>query len=424
MMITKRLLVTLGGAAAILAIGLGCSTDSPTAPVQNPGPPPGTEPPSARWIIQVSVSPAELTVNSPQPSTVGIRVRNKDTGQAPASGTTIVVSTSLGDLGSAGSGQRSSALSTIGGQASVFLFAGSVEGTALVSAQLESDVGQRTVVFKPQIDEVQAAFSFQNSERNLSVQFLNQSTGNPTEFLWSFGDGGTSTEEHPHHVFPAPGDYAVSLTASKAGSSDTTSQLVLVGEVEVLEADFDFINSEGNLSVKFINLSTGDPESFFWDFGDGGTSTLENPDHVFPRAGDYVVVLTVTKGIDSSTVSKIVTVGQPLDLFINFISPTTGPAAGGTLVTITGNGFASPLAVTFGTKFGSVQSVTSTSITVLSPTADMMTEACDDDADDVMGLRTLDTPVSVTVELESGPSKTLANAFTYLSPSGTTCVGD
>ncbi len=424
MMITKRLLVTLGGAAAILALGLGCSTDSPTAPVQNPGPPPGTEPPSARWEIRVTVSPAELTVNSSQPSTVGIRVRNRDTGQAPASGTTIVVSTSLGDFGSSGSGQQSAALATVGGQASVFLFAGPVEGTALISAQLESDVGQRTVVFRGQIDEVQAEFSFQNSENNLSVQFLNESTGDPTEFLWNFGDGSTSTEEHPHHVFPAAGDYAVSLTASKVGSSDTVSKLVLAGEIVELQADFDFINSEQNLSVKFINTSTGEPTSFLWDFGDGSTSSAENPDHIFPRAGDYVVTLTVSNGPESSTVSKLVTVGQPLELFINFISPSTGPPTGGTLVTISGNGFASPLLVFFGSKFGDVQSVSSTEITVRTPPADMITETCDDNDNGIIGVRTSDTPVSVTVELQSGPSNTVSNGFTYLSPSGTTCVGD
>ncbi len=421
MTMTKRFLVTVGSLAAVLAFGLGCSTDSPTAPVQNPGPPPGTGSPSARWNIQVAVSPSELTIGSAQPSTVAIRVRRADNGQPPANGTTIVVSTSLGDFGSAGSGQNSAALSTVGGQASVFLFAGSVAGTALVSAQLEASVGQRTVAFREQIEAVQAAFSFQNSENNLSVQFLNQSTGDPTEFLWDFGDGKTSTEENPHHIFPAVGDYAVSLTVSKQGSSDKTSQLVLVGEFIPLVADFSFINTEQNLSVQFQDLSQGDPTRWTWDFGDGSGSREQNPVHSYARAGDYVVTLEVRRGSETAIVSKIVTVGQPLDLFIDFISPATGPGGGGTLVTITGNGFGGRVAVKFGSKFGNVQSVSSTAITVLTPPADLGgPQPCDtngDGTDD--GTQIPDLPVDVTVELENGPTATVSSGFTYLSGAAT-----
>ncbi len=421
MMTTKRLLVTLGSIAAILAFGIGCSTDSPTAPVQEPGPPPGTSPPSARWNIQVTVSPAELTINATQPATVGIRVTNAATGQAPASGTTIVVGTSLGDFDSAGSGVNSTALTTVGGRASVFLFAGSVSGTALISAQLESSVGQRTVRFMEQIEEIEAAFSFQNSENDLRVQFLDQSTGDPTEWLWDFGDGRTSSEQNPAHTFRSAGDYAVVLTASKAGSSASTSQIVLVGEIVDLVANFDFINTESNLSVTFVNTSTGDPTSFTWDFGDGSTSREENPSHIFPAAGDYVVTLTVRRGSETASISKIVVVGQPLDLFINFISPSTGPGSGGTLVTISGSGFAAPLSVLFGSKFGNVQTVSSTEITVLTPPGDLSGPVpCDTDGDGTDdGTLIPDLPVSVTVELQSGPTTTLSNAFTYLSGAAT-----
>jgi PKD repeat protein len=305
-MMTRRLRVTLGSIVAVLAFGLGCSTDSPTAPVQTPAPPPGTSPPSANWIIEVSISPDVLTINDAQPATVVVNVRRSDNGQAPPSGTTIAISTSLGELGSSGSGVNSTALETIGGRASVLLFAGGVTGRALVSAQLENSVGQRTLEIMEVIEGVIAAFSFQNSEDNLSVTFLNESTGDPTDFLWDFGDGRTSTEQHPHHVYSFPGDYVVSLTASKEGSSDTESQIILAGLVIV--ADFEFINSEGNLSVKFLNTSTGDPDSFEWDFGDGGFSNEEHPDHIFAEPGDYVVTLTVRKRGAIDSVSKFVTV--------------------------------------------------------------------------------------------------------------------
>jgi PKD repeat protein len=310
-MMTKRLRATLGSIAAVVAFGLGCSTDSPTAPVQTPAPPPGTSPPSANWIIEVSVNPDILTVNDSQPATVTISVRRADNGNAPPTGTTIAISTSLGDFVSSGSGIDSTALETIGGRATVFLFAGSISGRALVSAQLETSVGQRTVDIMGETDPVEAGFSFQNSENNLSVTFLNTSTGDPTDFLWDFGDGTTSTEENPHHIFPWAGDFVVSLTASKEGSSDTASQIILVGEVIDLVADFEFLNSEINLSAQFLNTSSGDPTSFSWDFGDGSGSNEENPVHLFPAAGDYAVTLTVRRDGLTDEVSKFVTVGIP-----------------------------------------------------------------------------------------------------------------
>lgn len=423
MRVTRRYLAALGSTAAILAFGLGCSTDSPTAPTQSPGAPPGTSAPSATWNISVSISPNELTINEGQPATVSVLVRRADNGRVPASGTSIVVSTSLGDFSSSGSGQSSVPLQTVNGRASALLFAGSIAGTALVSAQLEASVGQKTVAIRELVEPVVAAFSSQNSENDRSVQFLNQSTGDPTEFLWDFGDGTTSTEENPTHIFPSFGDFVVTLTASKQGASDTASSLIAVGSLEELRADFDFINTESNLSVKFLNISTGNPTSFTWDFGDGSTSREENPDHVFGLAGDYVVTLTARNSLATDTISKIVTVGQPLELFVNFVSPNFGSPSGGTLVTINGNGFRAPLAVTFGTSFGDVLSVTLTEIQVRTPPGVLQQEVCDSDGNDIDdGLRTLDTTVPIGIELESGPSTTLPAAFTYASPTGDTCV--
>ena len=310
-MLTKPMLAKVGGVLALAVLGLGCSTDSPTAPVQNPAPPPGSGPPSADWIIEVTVSPDELTINQDQPATVVITVRRADNNQTPASGTTIVVSTSLGELQSLGSGITSAALSTVAGRAQVLLFPGPIIGTALVSATLEDSVGQSTFRVVGEIEPIAAAFTFQNSENNLSVTFLNQSTGNPTDFLWNFGDGTTSTEENPAHIFPYAGDFVVSLTASREGASDTAQQIVLVGEPLVpVVAEFSFQNSEGNLSVTFLNQSIGDPTSFFWDFGDGATSREEHPVHIFPHEGDYVVSLRASRSDSSDEVAKLIFVGE------------------------------------------------------------------------------------------------------------------
>lgn len=71
-----------------------------------------------------------------------------------------------------------------------------------------------------------AAFTWDAVE--LAVTFANNSYNAPTDFLWDFGDGSTSTEANPLYTYAAPGSYNTCLTASNANGSDTLCQLVLV----------------------------------------------------------------------------------------------------------------------------------------------------------------------------------------------------
>ena len=93
----KSLLLATAASGLLMLLALGCSTDSPTAPNQEPIPPQGGNA-SAVWRITVSLSPRELTVGTDQPTTVTIQVVRADDNQPPATGTTIVASTSLGDF--------------------------------------------------------------------------------------------------------------------------------------------------------------------------------------------------------------------------------------------------------------------------------------------------------------------------------------
>jgi serine protease len=58
----------------------------------------------------------------------------------------------------------------------------------------------------------------------LTVQFTDASTGDPTSWSWTFGDGATSTARNPQHIYQAPGSYTVSLTASNALGSDAETK--------------------------------------------------------------------------------------------------------------------------------------------------------------------------------------------------------
>lgn len=113
----------------------------------------------------------------------------------------------------------------------------------------------------------------------------------------------------------------------------------------------------------------------------------------------------------------------PATPVITGVSPTSGPAAGGTDVTISGQNFAPPLLVTFGGAPASqiAPAATSTSVKVDAPATSLSTEACDDNGDGVPGTRQVAKTVDVAVEnILTGCSKTLANAFTY-TPASSAC---
>ncbi len=410
-----------GWALPFLILGLvACSTDTPTAPQQIPAPPPGGA--SALWSLVVSITPVEVEVGSPDPATVSVVIRRADNQQAPSSGTTFVLSASLGEFGTPGSGLGSVALSTVNGRAQVLWFAGLIKGTVLFTAQLESSAGQATAVIIDILEEVVASFETQNSESNLSVQFRDTSTGNPTDFLWDFGDGTTSTEHNPAYIFPRPGDYVVTFTASKNGSSDTTSQTVSVTRDPLLIVEAGFEATIDALTVVFRDTSTGNPTRWRWDFGDGTRSSQQNPTKGYSREGTYIVTLTASNADSSDSVNQAVTVTR--GLFVTDITPNAGPAAGGQTVTITGTGFVNPLRVFFGGVLAETVSVTSTRIVVITPPGILGTVACNDNMDDVIGERAADTLTTVLIELGSGTSHTVAGGYTYLAPAGAPCNGD
>jgi len=62
----------------------------------------------------------------------------------------------------------------------------------------------------------------------LTVQFTDTSTGSPTTWLWDFGDGNTSTQQHPTHTYTAPGTYSVTLTVRNAFGEDAETKTDLI----------------------------------------------------------------------------------------------------------------------------------------------------------------------------------------------------
>ncbi len=137
------------------------------------------------------------------------------------------------------------------------------------------------------------------------VNFTDYSSGGPTAWSWTFGDGGTSTVQNPSHTYTASGSYAVGLTAyNSAGSNLKTKTGYIV--VKALFADFKVSPPGGEipLAVTFTDLTSNSPTGWSWTFGDGNTSTLQNPTHTYTSVGFYSVNLTASNAGGSDTVSK------------------------------------------------------------------------------------------------------------------------
>ena len=138
----------------------------------------------------------------------------------------------------------------------------------------------------------------------LTVNFTDQSANTPTSWSWTFDDGGNSANQNPSHNYTTPGVYTVVLTAMNAAGSDTetkTDYITVTAAVVTPVAEFSATPLSGDdpLFVNFTDLSTNTPTNWSWTFGDGGTSTDQNPSHNYTSPGVYTVVLTATNSAGS-----------------------------------------------------------------------------------------------------------------------------
>jgi len=164
-----------------------------------------------------------------------------------------------------------------------------------------------------------ANFTFTNACLGSPVQFTDLSSvnGGPdiNTWLWNFGDassGGsnTSTLQNPSHIFANPGTYTVSLTVTNIqGCSNTLTQDIVVDPVP--QVDFSIADDIICLGENAVFTGIGSFSSWFWNFGDGNTSTQQSPVHLYQLPGIYTVTLTAstTDGC-ISTVSHDIEVKQ------------------------------------------------------------------------------------------------------------------
>ncbi|AKB48667.1 hypothetical protein MSKOL_2890 [Methanosarcina sp. Kolksee] len=153
----------------------------------------------------------------------------------------------------------------------------------------------------------------------LKVVFTDKSKNTPTSWKWSFGDGAASTEQNPVHKYSKVGNYTVALIAINAAGNNTTTKENYITVIEKPVANFtsNVTSGKAPLTVAFTDKSTGLPEKWKWNFGDGTTSREKNPTHKYLQEGKYKITLTVSNTAGSSTVTKT-----------NFIKVTTNTRPG------------------------------------------------------------------------------------------------
>jgi len=142
---------------------------------------------------------------------------------------------------------------------------------------------------------IKASFTFFVNPEDKTVAFRNDSYGTIGKWFWTFGDGTTATDKEPKKTYAKPGYYLVTLSAKDEtqGCSDQYSVFIQVGTTDC-RADFSYRIDPASGKVFFVNESTGDVSYYYWEFGDGGFSTQQNPEYTYKRAGVYYPSLTVT----------------------------------------------------------------------------------------------------------------------------------
>jgi PKD repeat protein len=150
-----------------------------------------------------------------------------------------------------------------------------------------------------------------------TITFNNTTTG-AVLYTWDFGDGNFSNLPNPTHTYTNQGTFTVKLIATNGfGCNNIAIQNNYITIAPAPGASFtsDYTSScDVNQVFNFTGSGTS-VTSWFWDFGDGGTSTLQNPSHTYSGTGSYNVTLIATNSFgctDTAYVPDYINIGSSL----------------------------------------------------------------------------------------------------------------
>jgi len=179
-------------------------------------------------------------------------------------------------------------------------------GTYTITLVALNNCGSDTVsqpVTVTSIPPATALFTADTTACSSLVTFNNLSTNQDTQ-LWLFDDGGSDTLQNPSHSYTAAGSYSVILIVENACSVDTfASKLNLLPFLQPV-ADFNALSSPCSFDVALDNNSAN-ALTYQWAFGDGNTSTVENPQHTYTSQDSFLIQLTAINDCGIDSISQI-----------------------------------------------------------------------------------------------------------------------
>ena len=134
----------------------------------------------------------------------------------------------------------------------------------------------------------------------------------------------TTVVQNPTYTYTTPGTYTVAHFVQSTCSADTAYATIVVDPAPVASFTMSATNTCGNDTIYFNNtstVSTGTLIGHTWSFGDGDSSFLENPYHIYDTAGIYNVVLTVTESNGCTNTDSMSITIQPTPLMDFTLSP-------------------------------------------------------------------------------------------------------
>ncbi len=137
------------------------------------------------------------------------------------------------------------------------------------------------------------------------VNFTNTSTG-AVSYLWNFGDASSSTSANPVHTYTSFGNFTVTLVATNSNGCSKSLTIPSLVQIQAPQAIINNLTDEDCAPLTHTFTATINSlfpvTSYLWDFGDGNTSTLPNPTHVFPTGSYNIKLIITTAGGCSDTV--------------------------------------------------------------------------------------------------------------------------
>jgi PKD repeat protein len=259
-----------------------------------------------------------MTVSASGGLTVGVNpplaataIANRSAGDAPlavgfggaASGGTpsYTFAWTFGDGGTSNAQKPSHSYTTAGTYSVNLMVTDSVARTATATVL--------TITISPSLI-VSAGASPISGNAPLAASFSGTPSGGllPYTYAWSFGDGATSNVQNPAHTYSAAGSYSAGLIVTDANGVQAASTTLSIVAIGPLSAAAMAAPAAGDapFTTTLTGSATGGQAtySYAWDFGDGGTSTVQIPSHLYSIAGLYAATLTVRDG--SGKVSQAV----------------------------------------------------------------------------------------------------------------------